>query len=293
MRVLVTGASGNVGAVTAREFLDHGYEVVALDRTPPPEDVRARAAQVVYGDITDRYALLRAAEGCDSVAHLAAIPSPGRHVDDQILHTNVVGTGHVLAAAEAHGIRHVALASTCCTFGIFFAHHPIDPQYLPMDEDHPVLPQDLYGLSKVLNEQTAAAYTRRTGMVTVCLRLTTVMDLGGEHVHWQQNRLHRNGTARAGDLWSYVDTRDAARAFRLAVENPTSGSHVVIIAARDSFTKEDVRDLVRTHYPSVAHFADRFERDDCLYDTRRAEEAIGFVAARRWREVPELVNVVN
>jgi nucleoside-diphosphate-sugar epimerase len=292
MRVLVTGTSGRVGSVTAREFLDNGYAVRALDKMPPPDDIRARA-QVVYADITDRLALLHAAEGCDCIAHLAAIPSPGRQVDDQILHTNVVGTGHVFAAAEAHGIRHVALASTCCTFGIFFAHHPIDPQYLPMDENHPVLPQDLYALSKVLNEEIAAAYTRRAGMVTVCLRLTTVMDLGGEHVEWQRRRITRADEWRAGDLWTYVDTRDAARAFRLAVESPQEGSHVVIIAARDAFTTHDIRDLVRKHYPSVAHFADRLERDSGLYDTRRAEQVIGFVASHRWRDVPELAEAAG
>jgi nucleoside-diphosphate-sugar epimerase len=172
--VLVTGTGGRVGSYVAREFLAHGYAVRALDRVPPPDDLRPRV-ETVYADLADRLALLKAAEGCDAVAHLAAIPSPGRG-DELMFQTNVTGTQYLLEAAEYHGIRKFALASTCCTFGIYFALHPIDPQYLPMDEKHPTLPQDLYGLSKVLNEETAAAYTRRSGMATVCLRLTTVFD---------------------------------------------------------------------------------------------------------------------
>lgn len=230
MKVLVTGSSGRVGDSVAREFLEHGYTVRGVDKTPPREDLRGRI-EVVYADITDRMALLHAAEGCDVVAHLAAIPSPGR-LDDVLFQTNVTGTQYVLDAAAAHGIQRVALASSCCAFGIVFAEHDIDPQYLPMDEAHPTLPQDLYGLSKVLNEETAATYTRRYGMTTVALRLTTVMKLDGERAHWQLRHLQHSANRRAGDLWTYIDLRDAARAFRLAVEAPVEGSHALIIAAR-------------------------------------------------------------
>nr|CAA9233352.1 hypothetical protein AVDCRST_MAG63-1072 [uncultured Armatimonadetes bacterium] len=292
MRVLVTGASGRVGSVTAREFLEHGYQVRVLDKAPPPEDLRGRV-ETVYADLTDRLALMRAAEGCDCIAHLAAIPNPGRGSDDIITETNVVGTQFLLAAAEAHGIRRVALASTCCTFGIFFAKHPFDPEYLPMDEDHPTKVQDLYALSKLANEETAAMYTRRTGMVTVCLRLTTVMDFGGEQTNWHKRSLQRGNDWRAGDMWTYIEVRDAARAFRLAVENPAEGSHVVIIAARDSFTGQDIRDLVRKHYPGLASFTDRIGPRDSLYVTTRAERVMGFVAEHRWRDVPELADAAR
>lgn len=289
MRVLVTGTAGRVGSATAREFLEHGYDVRALDLLPPPEDLRGRV-ETVYADLTDRMALLKAAEGCDKIAHLAAIPGPGWS-DTIIMQTNVVGTQYILAAAEANGIKHVALASTCCTFGIVFAHHPVDPVYLPMDEDHPKLTQDLYGLSKVCNEETAATYTRRCGIVTVCLRLTTVMDFSGRRLEHQRRQLLHGEGWRATDLWTYIEIRDAARAFRLAVENTTEGHHVAIIAARDSFTTHDIRDLVRRHYPSMANHADAFGPHDCLYRTNRAEEVFGFVAENSWRTIPELAEV--
>ncbi len=286
MRVLVTGTAGRVGSVVAREFLAHGYTVRGLDKNPPPEDLRG-SIETVYADLADRFALLRAVQGCEAIAHLAAIPSPG-FGEDQIFQTNVSGTQYVLAAAEAEGIRRVALASTCCAFGIFFALRRIDPQYLRMDEKHPALPQDMYGLSKLLNEETAAAYTRRNGMTTVCLRLTTVVDFARQdHFQWWRNGLASDRNRR-NDLWSYIEVKDTARAFRLAIENaPDNSSSVAIIAARDSLTLHDIRHLVRKHFPALAHYVEALSPTESLYDTSEAERVFGFVAENTWRNLPE------
>lgn len=291
MRVLVTGAAGRVGSVTAREFLDHGYDVRVLDQSAPPADLRGRV-ETVYTDLSDRLAILKAAEGCDAIAHLAANPSPV-HGESTIFSPNVLGTQYILAAAEAHGIKRVALASTCCVFGIFFAKHQIDPQYFRMDEKHPSLPQDLYGLSKLLNEETAAAYTRRCGMTTVALRLTTVFDLASSRrLRWARHALTTE--ERKNDLWTYVETRDAARAFRMAIENAPEGTHhTVIIAARDSFTVGDIRDRVRIHFPALADQVADLAPTDSLYDTSLAEKAFGWVAEQNWRDVPDLADLVT
>ena len=290
MRVLVTGVAGRVGAQTAREFLDAGYTVRGLDRNPAPPDLRGRM-EMVYADLSDRMALLRAADGCEAIAHLAAIPNPG-HSDDMIFQTNVTGTQYIFAAAEANGINRVAIASTCCTFGLYFALHPIDPQYLPMNEAHPTLPQDLYGLSKVLNEETARAYTRRAGMTTAALRLTSVTNL--EHArnqHWLRRHLTSDHDRR-NDLWSYIDVRDSARAFRLAIENAVTGTHTTaIIAARDSYTACDIRHLVARHFPALREQVAGLSPSASLYDTSLAEEAWGFVAQHGWRDLPEIADL--
>ncbi len=289
MKVLVTGASGHVGAAVAQEFLDHGYEVRALDIKPVPESLRGKV-EMVYANLTDRLTLLKSAEGCDKIAHLAAIPNPLRG-EEQLMETNVVGTQYVLAAAEANGIKNVCLASSNCAFGLVFAHHPIDPQYLPMDEKHPCLPQDMYGLSKLLNEETAAAYSRRSGMATVCLRITTVMHFDEQHSHWKRRSLQQGGSWRSRELWTYVDVRDCARAFRLGVENVDEGHHVVLCAARDAYSAHDVRDLVAHHYPQMADQVQHLQPTDALYDTRLAEEVMGWVAQHSWRDVPELRDI--
>lgn len=287
MKILLTGVSGRVGRFCARDFLDNGHEVRGFDRNPLPEDLRGRV-EMVYGEVTDRLMVLRAAEGCDAICHLAAIPNPG-HLDDVLFPINVTGTQFLLAAAEAHGIQKFVCASSCCTFGIVFAKHDFDPQYLPMDEKHPMLTQDIYGLSKVINEETCAMYSRRTGMTTVALRLTTVMNLERmASQHWGKRRLQQSNEWRAGDLWTYIDDRDTARAFRLALENAPSGHHVAIIAARDSMTPYDIRDLIRQYFPGVADQVDNLDPHGCAYSTKAAEEIFGFVAQHSWRDVPEL-----
>ncbi len=282
-RVLITGTSGIVGGPTAEEFVAHGYHVRAFDKAPPSEALRGKV-EAIYGDITDPLHVMRAAEGCDAVVHLAAIPNP-MHGTDQIMPVNVGGTANVFAACEAHGIKRVALASTCCTFGMVFAKHRFDPQYFPVDEKHPLLPQDLYGLSKVLVEETAAAYSRRCGMSTVSLRLTMVTNFVNPANRWWKNSL--KGDYKSYDFWAYIEARDVARAFRLAIENgPLGESHSLIIAARDTFTIHDVRELARKHFGDLADSVAHQGPSDSLYDTRRAEEVIGFVAEKTWRGDP-------
>ena len=199
--ILVTGTGGRVGAAVARDLLDNGFRVRALDVAPLRGYLREHPEranlETVYADLTDRLAILKAVEGCEGIAHLAAIPSPG-HRDHLIMSTNVVGTANILEAAEANGVKRVALASSCCAFGIFFAKHEIPPQYFPLDESHPTVNEDLYGLSKRMNEMAAEAASRRVGLTTVSLRLTTVVDISsGEHMHWRKRHLARGGNWRA------------------------------------------------------------------------------------------------
>jgi nucleoside-diphosphate-sugar epimerase len=283
-RVLVTGASGRVGSVTAMEFLTAGYTVRALDNRPLPETLRG-SVEAAYADFTDRLAMLRVVDGCEAIAHLGAIPAPNNG-EENIFPVNVTGTYNILAAAEAHGVKRVALASTCCAFGIYFARHMWDPHYLPMDEKHPNLPQDMYGLSKVLNEETAAAFTRRCGMTTVALRLTSVVRLENPHP-WMKHGLSRDD--RQNDLWSYIDVRDAARAFRLTIENSKEGTHTTaIIAARDTFNRHSIQHLVGKHFPALADQIKNLAPEASLYDTSLAENAFGFVAQHGWRDLAEL-----
>lgn len=293
-KVLLTGVSGFVGKAVLRELLSHGYAVRGLDKTPlksgtPPPDA---AFEMVYTDMTDRLALLAACDGCDAVIHLAAIPHPHVSNPEDILHTNVVGTGYLLDAAEKLGITRFALASTCCAFGFYFALKPFEPDFLPLSEAHPAHPHDLYGLSKKMCEDACAAYTTRTGMATVALRLTTVYDFDNERrSQWATKNL-LDTSRRQNDFWTYIEVNDCARAFRLAIENAALGTFApLIIAARDSHTAGDVREQVARHFPALSGFVSHLSPTDSLYDTRRAEEHIGFVAQNTWRTRPEFADI--
>ncbi|MBC8140079.1 MAG: NAD(P)-dependent oxidoreductase [Armatimonadetes bacterium] len=295
-KVLLTGVSGFVGKQVARELLAHGYAVRGLDKTPLPDGVipPGQAFEMVYADMTDRLALLAACDGCQAIIHLAAIPHPLVSNPEDILHTNVVGTGYLLEAAEKLGIMRFALASTCCAFGIYFALKPFDPDFLPLSEAHPAKPHDLYGLSKLMCEQACQAYTTRTGMATVALRLTSVYDFDNERRNqWAAKQL-TDTARRQNDFWTYIEIADCARAFRLAIENaPPATFAPVIIAARDSYSAVDVRELVALHFPALSPFVRDLSPTTALYDTRRAEEHMGFVAQNSWRDRPEFAEIAR
>ena len=92
--------------------------------------------------------------GADAVVHLAAIPAANIHTPEVTFQNNVMSTYNILEAAGGLGIKKAVIASSESSYGIVFAIHLLGPRYVPMDEDHPQLPQDSYGLSKAVNESS-------------------------------------------------------------------------------------------------------------------------------------------
>ena len=296
MKILVTGASGAVGRAVVRDLLGNGHEVRAFDRVPLPADLRGQCESHL-ADITDRFAVLKAVEGVDGVAHLAAIPNPTNGNDLQLFAPNVLGTQLVLEACESFDVKRCVLASSCSIHGFAFQNAPhgeeaIGPHFLPLDENHPIENRDVYGLSKQCNELTAAMMTRRTGMVTTCLRL--MMVLSTERLNpWTRRSLERGIEWKSRDLWGYVEQRDAARAFRLSLEGVESGHHVLIIAAQDYWSVAPFRTLIERHYPELLPSMDEAEANGYDFahggwDTRRAQKLLGWKSQHHWADVEEL-----
>lgn len=281
----MTGAAGRIGSPVVLELVKHGHTVKALDRKPLPQEVRA-AAEVVYADMTDSLTLLNAAAGCDAVAHLAAIPGPSLPADE-VLRLNVIGTQNALEAAHAHDIPRVVLTSSVGALGFSFPKHPCLPDYLPVDTAHPRRPQDIYGLSKLMNEESAHAMTRLTGMSTIVLRPPAVWDLDRAKRHgWLRRTLERTGEERDSSLWGYIDVRDQAVAFRLALESGLSGHRVFYTMADDLGVNATAQELVERHFPGLLPQVDKLT-GKTFYDLTPAREQLGFVAGRTWRGVLE------
>ena len=281
MRILVTGAAGRIGSQVVLELAGHGHTIRALDRRPLPQEVRA-VAEAVYADITDPLSLLNAAAGCDAIAHLAAIPGPFGPADE-VLRLNVIGTQNALEAAHAHDIPRVVLTSSVGALGFSFPKHPCLPDYLPIDTAHPRRPQDVYGLSKLMNEESAQAMTRLTGMTTIVLRPPAVWDLDRAKRHgWLQRTRERRGDERDPSLWGYVDVHDQAIAFRLALESDLTGHHVFYTMADDLGVNATARELAERHLPDLAGQVDRLN-GNTFFDLTPARQHLGFVAERTWR----------
>jgi len=176
MRVLVTGGAGKVGLAVVERLVAHGWEVAVVGRRGAAEVPQGALHGASYAacDITQYEDVLAQMRGCDSVVHLAAIPYPGGAPAAELFAINVAGTFNVFEAAARLGVRRVVQASSINALGCFYSVGELEPDYLPVDELHPVRTTDPYSLSKHLVEQIGDYYWRRDGIASVSLRLPAV-----------------------------------------------------------------------------------------------------------------------
>ena len=165
MRVLLTGALGNIGLHTVRALLEEGHDVVAFDlESRKARKLAARLDANVYvrfGDVTDPTAIRAALDGVDAVVHLAAILTPER-APELARRVNVDATCSLIAQMETSPTaRRLVFASSQGIFGDVQDREP------PLRVDTPVSPTDEYGHHKVACE----AAVRKSGLQWTILRL--------------------------------------------------------------------------------------------------------------------------
>ena len=272
MQILVTGGSGAVGRYVVDALLHAGHTVGVLDlQRPRSPDICYHAA-----DVLDLAAVVRAMGGYEAVIHVAGIPHPLNDPPKRVFDVNVNGTFNVLEAAAQSGICKVVLTSSESTLGFAFAAHPMAPLQIPVDESHPTLPQDPYGLSKLVCEQICRSYSARHGITTICLRAPWI---------WlpedSQRAFYRTLVADYGNwhknLWAWIDARDCAQAHRLAVESVTTAQHsAMFVTAQDNWTGLPSRELLQRFYPPGIPVATELHGSQSLISHSLASERLGY-----------------
>ncbi|WP_068270278.1 NAD-dependent epimerase/dehydratase family protein [Aldersonia kunmingensis] len=170
MRVLLTGAMGNIGLSTLKGLLAEGHEVVAFDLDSKRARKSARSfderVRFVWGDITDRDGLRLALDGVDAVVHLAAIIPPlADNAPDLARRVNLEATVNLIAEMEASPTaKRLVFASSMGIFGDIQDREP------PLRVDTPVSPTDEYGRQKIKCEEAI----RESGLQWSILRLAAV-----------------------------------------------------------------------------------------------------------------------
>ncbi|HEY75765.1 MAG TPA: SDR family oxidoreductase [Thermoflexia bacterium] len=169
---LVTGGAGFIGSHLVEALVARGDRVRVLDdfstgRWENLAPVRSRV-EVLEGDVRDPAAVMRAVEGADVVAHLAAVASVQASLEDPaaVWAVNVDGTLNLLEAARAVGVRRFVFASSAAVYG--------DHDDLPLREDLPPRPLSPYAASKVAGEALCRAYYASYALPTVVLRFFNV-----------------------------------------------------------------------------------------------------------------------
>jgi UDP-glucose 4-epimerase len=277
VKIAVTGVAGNVGRHVAGELTAHGHDVVGIDVREPAELALAAFHATDAGDLA---ALTRAFADCDAVVHLAAISRPGVVPDAELFRINTMSTFNALEAATWAGAKRLVMASSDATLGFTTLAPGVHPDYVPIDEDHPVRPVDAYGLSKVLGEQMCRSYTNRGALSTICLRTCYVWSLA-----WRDNAIDAlvdEQRARRA-LWSYIDARDAAIAYRLACEAPDIVHETLFVVAPDTAALRPTPELLAKFHPDTSQRMPIGEHDAIVSDAR-ARKVLDFTPRHTWRD---------
>lgn len=276
-KIVVTGGAGRLGRLAIGELLEHGYGVLAVDRVRP-QTLPCRFFPVELTDVAAVYDVLREA---DAVLHLGAIPGPGSHPSSTIFHNNVVSTYNVAEAAAALGLVKLVFASTVFALGWVAEPEKYWPQYVPVDEDHPLTPFEAYGLSKQIGEDVCAAVSRRTALSAVSLRFMNIIQPDGYGALPRPTPKTRQEIPFV--LWPYVDARDAARACRLALEAHTAGHEALFIAANDIRFDCPTRALLRDLAPPHLEIRGPLEDRASVISIQKAKALIGYEPEYTWQ----------
>ncbi|WP_374971239.1 NAD-dependent epimerase/dehydratase family protein [Terrabacter sp. BE26] len=292
MRIFFTGGSGKAGRHVAPFLAEQGHQVTNVDLVPlgrPDVD----DLQVDLTDIGETYSALAgpanfdelelaAKPAYDAVVHFAAIPRILLTSDAKTYAANVLSTYNVLEAATRLGIRKVIFASSETTYGICFAQGERRPLYVPVDEEHPTVPEDSYAMSKVANEVTARSFQARTGADIYGLRINNVIE---PHEYAELFPPFLDDPAlRRRNVFAYIDTRDLGQMVQRCLEVDGLGYEVFNVANAD-LSVAATTDEVRERFYAGVELRRPMGRNETFYSIDKARDLLGYSPQHSWRDV--------
>jgi UDP-glucose 4-epimerase len=283
MKVVITGAHGKVGRAATRAMLDAGHEVLAVDLSRPGFERKDEGeARYQMADLTDAGQAFAVVRGADAVVHIAAIPEPTGHPAHVVFQTNLMSTFNVLEAAVSFGVSRFVNISSETVPGFFFPERPFLPEYAPVDELHPVHPQDPYALSKTFGEQLMTAAVERSDIRAISIRPSWVQN----EQNYERNLgpQVRDASVLSPNLWSYIDVYDLADAIVLATESQLPGHEVFYIASPDNVGGRDFGEILREHYGDAIELRPTDRVDASGISSAKAQRLLGWTPTRSWRD---------
>lgn len=282
MRVLVTGALGRVGRAAVTALADAGYDVTATDVSGAPGSATVPGARrLVRADLADAGEAFAVVRGHDVVVHAAAIPSPVMHPPHTVFHNNLMAAFNVIEASVGFGVSRLVNISSESVLGWSFARQAVRPAYLPVDDDHPLRPQDPYALAKSFAEQLCAAAVARSALRVISLRPAWV--LWPDTYQTEFGPFVRDGSRPVGSL-SYIDGRDLADAIVRAAGSDVPGHAVCYVVAPDLPARDDLATEARKQFGDQVVVRPVDRPDAAGTSPAGARQLLGFVARHSWRD---------
>ena len=160
MKILVTGGAGYIGSHVVYELIDQGHDVTILDDMSLglEENIDPRSIFVQGSTHSDSDLDSVLSVGFDGIIHLAAWKAAGESMTDpaKYAHNNLIGTINLLNACDRHGIKRFVFSSTSSVYG--------NPEYIPIDENHPTEPISYYGETKLQVEKNLKWFSELKGI---------------------------------------------------------------------------------------------------------------------------------
>ncbi|NVM65014.1 nucleoside-diphosphate-sugar epimerase [Mucilaginibacter sp. SG538B] len=238
MRVLVTGSSGRLGAVTVKHLRAHGHKVIGIDL------IAAETTDELI-DILNKDAVLAIAKNTDAIIHTAAIH--GKHYElnyprEAFIDVNIYGTLNLLNACIANSVQKMLYTSTTSIYGDAMVDAN---QAVWVDEELPIKPRDIYDITKQTAEQLCKDFFYREGLQASVYRVGRFLP--------ETDNLKLNHR-----LYRGLDERDGAEGLRLALEQTFPEFEIFNITSSSPFKKDELVQLkqnpleaIRKHYPQA------------------------------------------
>lgn len=277
MRIALTGSSGKLGTVVARELRSAGHDVIGLDVRGERGPGFVQVDLTDYGQVIDALAGVNDQHsGVDALVHLGAIPAPGIRSDVATFHNNMTSTFNVFWAAVRLGIGKIVYASSETVLGLPF---DVPPPYIPVDEEYAPRPESVYSLVKTLEERMATELVRWNPDLSVtALRFSNVM----VPEDYAEFPFDADARTRKWNLWGYIDARDGAQAIERALEVAPAGFETFIIAAADTVMTRPNAELVAEVFPGVE--TRELGENTTLLSIDKARRLLGYDPQHSWRD---------
>jgi len=249
LKALVTGAAGFIGPHVIDRLIADGFDVAAFDL----QEVDIPGVRSIVGDLTDAADVDKAVSEVEVVCHIGAIGDVYLAGNEPALaaSVNVTGTANIAVAAAKAGAR-VVYASTWEVYG--------EPEYQPLDENHPTNPDHPYNITKLAGESMLFAADRLHDVPTMALRLGTAYGVG-----LRANSVFRIfiDRARAGEPITiqgdgaqsrqFTHVRDIARAFSVACRSDLREVALNTVAP-EAISIKELAALVVDRFPTELTF---------------------------------------
>ena len=165
MKILIIGGAGYIGSHIVKKLCDEKHNVTVYDNLSTGFKINVdKRSKFIKGDILEFERLSNAMKGFDAVMHFAALKNAGTSMIDieNYAKINISGTINILNAMTKNNIKHIVFSSSAAVYG--------NPKYIPMDEKHPLVPENFYGFTKLEIERILDWYSRLKGINYAALR---------------------------------------------------------------------------------------------------------------------------